>query len=65
MIGVKENTASKEALFDEEDSSITRPNEALKSLFEQAGLEVIKEEVQKGFPQGLFPVRMYMLRKKK
>ncbi|KAI8360787.1 alpha-N-methyltransferase NTM1 [Blakeslea trispora] len=64
LIGVKENTASKEALFDEEDSSITRPNEELKRLFNEAGLEVVKEEVQKGFPQGLFPVRMYMLRRK-
>lgn len=62
MIGVKENNASKDALVDDEDSSITRPNKELKLLFEQAGLTVIKEDVQKGLPQGLFAVRMYMLK---
>ncbi|RCI04632.1 hypothetical protein CU098_003672, partial [Rhizopus stolonifer] len=61
-IGVKENNASNEALFDEEDSSVTRPNDELKRLFEKAGLKIIKEEKQQGFPAGLFAVRMYMLK---
>ncbi|KAL4206573.1 DUF858-domain-containing protein [Rhizopus microsporus] len=62
LIGVKENNASKEALFDDEDSSVTRRNEELKKLFAEAGLKVIKEDVQKGLPAGLFAVRMYMLK---
>ncbi|KAG1055798.1 hypothetical protein G6F43_002257 [Rhizopus delemar] len=62
FIGVKENNASKEALFDDEDSSVTRPNQELKRLFAEAGLTIIKEEVQKGFPAGLFAVRMYLLK---
>ncbi|EIE87624.1 hypothetical protein RO3G_12335 [Rhizopus delemar RA 99-880] len=62
FIGVKENNASKEALFDDEDSSVTRPNQALKRLFAEAGLTIVKEEVQKGFPAGLFAVRMYLLK---
>ncbi|KAI9252725.1 alpha-N-methyltransferase NTM1 [Helicostylum pulchrum] len=63
LIGVKENNASSEALIDDEDSSVTRPNDELKRLFKEAGLTLIKEEVQRGLPQGLFPVRMYMLKK--
>jgi protein N-terminal methyltransferase len=58
FIGVKENNASREALFDDEDSSITRTNEELKVLFNKAGLSIVKEEVQQGLPQGLFAVRM-------
>lgn len=63
LIGVKENNASGKALVDDEDSSITRPNDELKRLFKEAGLTLIKEEIQRGLPQGLFPVRMYMLKK--
>lgn len=35
-----------------------RPNDALKKIFETSGLQVIKEDVQKGLPAGLFTVRM-------
>ncbi|KAI7867892.1 alpha-N-methyltransferase NTM1 [Mucor mucedo] len=63
LIGVKENNASGQALVDDEDSSITRPNDELKRLFKKAGLTLIKEDLQRGLPQGLFPVRMYMLKK--
>ncbi|CAO3644418.1 unnamed protein product [Mucor hiemalis] len=63
LIGVKENNASGEALIDDEDSSVTRPNGELKRLFDLAGLSLIKD-VQKGLPQGLFAVRMYMLKPK-
>ncbi|KAI8330771.1 alpha-N-methyltransferase NTM1 [Chlamydoabsidia padenii] len=61
-IGVKENNSSKGYLVDEEDSSATRPNEALKRIFAQAGLTVVKEGIQTGLPAGLFTVRMYMLK---
>lgn len=50
--------------MDDEDSSVTRPNDELKRLFEESGLNVIKEEVQQGLPAGLFAVKMYMLQKK-
>ncbi|KAG0165839.1 hypothetical protein DFQ28_008227 [Apophysomyces sp. BC1034] len=61
MIGVKENNSSKDYVVDEEDSSVTRPNEALKNIFERAGLKLVKEQAQQGLPAGLFTVRMYML----
>jgi protein N-terminal methyltransferase len=60
-IGVKENVTRSGIDFDEEDSSLTRPDDVLKALFEKAGLKIIKEETQQGFPQGLYPVRMYLL----
>lgn len=40
------------------NESNNRPNDALKKIFETAGLQVIKEDVQKGLPAGLFTVRM-------
>ncbi|KAI9320042.1 alpha-N-methyltransferase NTM1 [Dichotomocladium elegans] len=58
LIGVKENNSSKDYLVDEEDSSVTRPNDALKKIFASSGLELIKEDVQHGLPAGLFTVRM-------
>ncbi|KAF7731771.1 hypothetical protein EC973_008286 [Apophysomyces ossiformis] len=61
LIGVKENNSSTDYVVDEEDSSVTRPNEALKRIFERAGLELVKEQAQQGLPAGLFTVRMYML----
>ncbi|KAI9275454.1 alpha-N-methyltransferase NTM1 [Phascolomyces articulosus] len=62
LIGIKENNSSKDYIIDEEDSSVTRPNDSLKYIFNKAGLEVIKEEIQQGLPAGLFTVRMYMLK---
>lgn len=64
FIGVKENIATTlEDIYDPEDSSVTRTDKKFCTLFEQAGLKIIKTELQKGFPAslGLFPVRMYAL----
>lgn len=33
-----------------------------RELFKQAELRLVKTEVQKGLPVGLFPVRMYALK---
>ncbi|XP_028393910.1 N-terminal Xaa-Pro-Lys N-methyltransferase 1-B-like isoform X2 [Dendronephthya gigantea] len=62
LICLKENVASKRSVTDREDSSITRTDKRLKKLFVKAGLNVIKQDVQKGFPKGLFKVKMYALR---
>ena len=53
-------------IYDEEDSSVTRTNENFLSIFERAGLSIMANETQKGFPKGLglYPVRMYALRPK-
>ncbi|TPX63988.1 hypothetical protein SpCBS45565_g06231 [Spizellomyces sp. 'palustris'] len=56
LIGVKENVTSQGVDVDKDDSSVTRSNAILKDLFAKAGLRLIKEEKQKGFPQGLYAV---------
>lgn len=67
-IVVKENLSTDlngEDIFDDEDSSVTRTDEKFRKIFELAGLEIFLTEVQRGFPKGLFPVRMYALRPRK
>lgn len=61
MIFVKENNAKVGIVIDEEDSSMTRSDQVWKEMFEKSGLRLLKEEVQKGFPSGLFAVKMYAL----
>ncbi|KAK0626183.1 alpha-N-methyltransferase NTM1 [Immersiella caudata] len=69
VIVIKENlsTSSRDA-FDEEDSSVTRYDAKFQSLFEEAGLQIVRMEVQRGFPATkavtLLPVKMYALRPK-
>jgi protein N-terminal methyltransferase len=63
-IVVKENMsthARRLDMFDDEDSSVTRTDEKFRELFKEAGLRVVATELQRGFPKGLFPVRMYAL----
>ncbi|KAF9904567.1 hypothetical protein BX616_001249 [Lobosporangium transversale] len=61
MIFVKENNAKVGIVIDEEDSSMTRSNQVWNEIFIKSGLRLLKDEVQKGFPPGLFAVRMYAL----
>ncbi|KAH7889224.1 AdoMet dependent proline di-methyltransferase-domain-containing protein [Phlebopus sp. FC_14] len=68
MIVVKENLCSQKvadeprAVFDEQDSSLTRSDMAFKEIFARAGLKIVKERIQRGLPEGLYPVKMYALR---
>ncbi|OCH94932.1 methyltransferase domain-containing protein [Obba rivulosa] len=67
VIVVKENLCSEvdgepRAVFDETDSSLTRSDLVWKKAFSEAGLHLIHEQVQHGFPEGLYPVKMYALR---
>lgn len=58
FIVVKENVCADDAaegagrLFDDEDSSITRSDRVWRDVFDAAGLEIVRREVQLGFPQG-------------
>ncbi|XP_013386213.1 N-terminal Xaa-Pro-Lys N-methyltransferase 1-B-like [Lingula anatina] len=62
MLFVKENvTSSDEVDKDDTDSSVTRPRDILVKLMMEAGLKIIKEEKQKGFPKGLYDVIMFAL----
>lgn len=63
-IVVKENMSTDlelEDIFDETDSSVTRTDAKFTQLFQDAGLRLMKTEIQKGFPKGLYPVRLYAL----
>ncbi|RDB21120.1 Alpha N-terminal protein methyltransferase 1 [Hypsizygus marmoreus] len=68
LIVVKENLCqdmddgSACTLFDEQDSSLTRSDQAWKNIFRQAGLSLVAEQVQEGLPEGLYVVKMYGLR---
>jgi len=66
-IVVKENLSTDlegEDVYDELDSSVTRSDAKFHEIFEQAGLRVVKEEIQAGFPKrlGLYLVKLYALR---
>ncbi|KAI0383106.1 alpha-N-methyltransferase NTM1 [Hypomontagnella monticulosa] len=65
VIVVKENmSTSGKDLFDQEDSSVTRLDESFRRIFDEAGLRIVKTELQHGFPHELYPVRMYALKPK-
>lgn len=50
--------------FDELDSSVTRTDDSFRRLFEEGGWRVVRSELQRGFPRGLYPVRFYALQPK-
>ena len=64
-IVVKENMSTNrdwEDIFDKTDSSVTRTNEKFHQLFKEADIRCMKTELQRGFPKGLYPVRLYALK---
>ena len=66
-ICVKENLSTHsfgEDIYDALDSSVTRADQKFLDLFEEAGLKVVRGDLQTGFPKslGLYPVKMYALR---
>lgn len=61
-IVVKENNTVGENEFHCKDSSVTRSDKKFRSIFESANLELIATERQKGFPDELYPVRLYALK---
>jgi len=68
LIVVKENlckdagNGKARTVFDEQDSTLTRSDKAWKKIFRNAGLRLVKEQVQHGLPEGLYVVKMYALR---
>ena len=62
---MKENvTSSGEIETDEEDSSVTRPPEVLRDIFNKANLKIVKEFKQNKFPKELYGVHMFALQPK-
>ena len=63
-IVVKENMSTAwngEDMFDEMDSTMTRTDGKFRELFKEAGLRIVKSELQAAFPRSLLPVRFYAL----
>ncbi|KAI7470502.1 hypothetical protein KC351_g12625 [Hortaea werneckii] len=63
-IVVKENQSNDpfgQDIYDEVDSSVSRTDAKFRRLFNDAGLRLVATELQKGFPKGLYPVRVYAL----
>jgi len=61
FVCIKENVARSGFLVDNEDSSISRSDNYMKSLFQRADLKLVQEARQTDFPSSLFPVKMYAL----
>ncbi|KAG0648240.1 X-Pro-Lys N-terminal methyltransferase 1 [Hyphodiscus hymeniophilus] len=62
LIIVKENmSTTEEDIFDELDSSVTRTDQKFRKIYDQAGLNIKKTEIQNGLPNELYPVRTYAL----
>ncbi|MCJ1413595.1 Alpha N-terminal protein methyltransferase 1 [Ptychographa xylographoides] len=67
FVVVKENMSTDvegKDIFDEMDNSVTRSDEKFRQLFAESDYEIVRTELQKGFPKGLYPVRIYALRPK-
>lgn len=60
---LKENVQKKGFLFHTDDFSVTRSEGLMRAILQQAGLQIVQEEAQKGFPQGLLPVKMFAARR--
>ncbi|KAH0551397.1 hypothetical protein GP486_007387, partial [Trichoglossum hirsutum] len=57
---VKENLSTDSGgddIFDQADNSVTRADKKFRNIFAEAELRVVRTELQKGFPKGLYPVR--------
>lgn len=66
VIVVKENvTSSGTVELDEQDSSVTRPEQLLLEIIERAELRILKNTKQTNFPKGLYEVKMMCLKPKK
>lgn len=65
VVVLKDNTSGDHYTFvvDKNDSSVSRCDAYLKVLIRQAGLEVVYEKTQTDFPEELFPVKMFAMKK--
>lgn len=61
VIIVKDNSAERGFFLDKMDCSVIRSHLLWRRLFEQAGLEVIKEDIQPDWPRDMYDLRMYAL----
>jgi protein N-terminal methyltransferase len=66
MIFIKENVANDMLpVFDETDSSMVRSREHFEELIKESGLQIVSQEYQEGFPEELFKVSIWAVKKAK
>ena len=62
VVVIKDNTCEKEAfVVDRQDASTTRSLPYIIAIAELAGLNVVYQQYQEGFPADIFPVPMVAL----
>lgn len=62
VVFVKENIQEKGFFLHKDDYSVTRSERMYQRLFARAGLRVIGKTTQTGFPEDLYPVKLWALR---
>lgn len=62
VIIIKENITTSETIdFDEQDSSVTRPLNLMKEIFQSARLEILFMDIQDNFPDDIYEVYSFAL----
>ena len=65
MIFMKENVANTDLpVFDEADSSMVRSRRHFEELIEEGGFGILSHEYQEEFPEELYKVSIWALRRK-
>jgi protein N-terminal methyltransferase len=65
VVCVKDNATEADAfVVDCDDSSVTRSMPYLEKIFDVAGCEIVRKELQKDFPEEIYKVPQYALRRK-
>ncbi|XP_063065984.1 N-terminal Xaa-Pro-Lys N-methyltransferase 1 [Engraulis encrasicolus] len=62
LIVIKDNVAFEGVIPDEVDSSVCRDLDLLKRIVQRAGLGIVREELQRDFPEEIYEVWMLALR---
>lgn len=63
MIFAKENVHDSGFYVDKEDNSVVRSDKLFFEIFEEAGFKVVKHMYQPGFPEDLFSISCYAIKK--
>ena len=64
MIFAKENVHDSGFYVDKDDNSVVRSDKLYFEIFEEAGFDVVRHLYQPGFPEDLFKISFYALKKK-
>jgi protein N-terminal methyltransferase len=64
FVVVKENNCRSGFRFDDQDMSITRSDAYFRWIFEQAEYDIVEAKLSTCFPQELFEIRTYVLRRR-